>query len=45
MKTKSFQKYLESRLDKEEIAEIEAQAALEIKILKFIQKVVVDTLP
>lgn len=37
MKTKSFQKYLEKRLDKEEIAEIEEQARLEIKIFKSIQ--------
>lgn len=37
MKTKSFQEYLEKRLDKDEIAEIEEQALLEIKILKSIQ--------
>lgn len=34
MKTKSFQKYLEKRLDKDEIAEIEQQAELEIRMLK-----------
>jgi len=38
MKTKSFQKYLEKRLNKEEIAEIEAQAQLEVKTLRYIQK-------
>lgn len=38
MKTKSFQKYLEKRLSKEEIAEIEKQAHLEVKILKSIQQ-------
>ncbi len=37
MKTKSFQKYLEKRLNKKEIAIIEAQAQLEVKILKYIQ--------
>ena len=44
MKTKSFQKYLEKRLDKKEIAEIEKQAALEIEILKNMQCVIRDTL-
>ena len=38
MKTKNFQNYLEKRLDKKEIKEIEAQARLEIKILKAIQE-------
>ena len=33
MKTKSFKEYLEKRLSKKEIAEIEKQAKLEIKIL------------
>jgi len=37
MKTKSFKKYLESRLNKEEIAEIKEQAHLEVKILRSIQ--------
>jgi transcriptional regulator with XRE-family HTH domain len=37
MKTKSFQTYLETRLDKDEIAEIEKQARLEVKVLKSIQ--------
>jgi transcriptional regulator with XRE-family HTH domain len=37
MKRKSFQSYLEKRLNKEEIKEIEEQAELEIKILKAIQ--------
>jgi len=44
MKTKSFKKYLEKRLDKNEIAEIRQQADLEVKILKSIQKVISDTL-
>jgi len=34
MKTKDFQKYLEKRLNKEEIDDIEKQAALEIKYLE-----------
>jgi transcriptional regulator with XRE-family HTH domain len=38
MKTKSFQSYLEKRLDKLEIAELEQQAKLEIKILRSIQE-------
>jgi transcriptional regulator with XRE-family HTH domain len=38
MKTKSFQSYLEKRLDKGEIAEIEKQARLEVKLLKSIQQ-------
>jgi arsenate reductase-like glutaredoxin family protein len=38
MKTKSFRKYLETRLNKEEIAEIEEQAALEVKKLLSMQK-------
>jgi transcriptional regulator with XRE-family HTH domain len=40
MKTKSFQKYLEQRLNKDEIAEIEEQAKLEIKILISIQQLI-----
>ena len=39
MKTKSFKKYLEKRLDKVEIAEIKQQAQLEIKMLKFLLRV------
>jgi adenylyl- and sulfurtransferase ThiI len=38
MKTKSFRKYLETRLNKEEIAEAEEQAALEVKKLLSMQK-------
>jgi len=38
MKTKSFQKYLEQRLNADEIAEIEEQAQLEILIMQAIQK-------
>lgn len=34
MKTKNFKKYLETRLNKQEIAEIEKQARREIKIIK-----------
>jgi hypothetical protein len=37
MKTKSFEKYLEKRLNKEEIAEIEEQAELEIRLPQSIQ--------
>lgn len=43
MKTKSFQKYLEKRLSKKEIAEIEAQAKSEIEILLSLKKRVVNT--
>lgn len=38
MKTKSFQKYIEKRLSKDEIAAIERQIELEVKILHSIQK-------
>ncbi len=44
MKTKSFKKYLESRLNKEEIAEIEEQAHREIKILRILQKCISEAL-
>jgi septum formation topological specificity factor MinE len=37
MERKSFQKYLEKRLTKQEIAEIERQARLEKKILESLQ--------
>ncbi len=40
MKTKSFKKYLEKRLNQEEIAEIEEQVQLEITILKSIQNAI-----
>lgn len=40
MKTKIFKEYLETRLDKDEIAEIEAQARLEIEILQSIQSAI-----
>lgn len=36
MKTKSFQKYIEKRFTREELAQIEAKADLEVKILKSI---------
>lgn len=38
MKTKSFQNYLEKRLDKTEIAEIEKSAKLEFEIMQSFQK-------
>ena len=38
MKTKSFKKYLEKRLDKAEIAEIKEQAQLEVKMLKSLKR-------
>ncbi len=38
MKTKSFQQYLEKRLDKTEIAEIEKLAKLEFEIMKSFQQ-------
>ena len=38
MERKSFQKYLEKRLDKNEIAEIECQAKLEKKVLEGLQQ-------
>ena len=37
MKTKSFKEYLERRLDKEKIAELEKRAHLEVQILKSLQ--------
>jgi DNA-binding Xre family transcriptional regulator len=42
MKTKSFQEYLEKRLNKKEIAEIEEQARLEAKILRSIQRFITE---
>ncbi len=44
MKTKSFRKYLEERLNKNEIADIEAQAELETKILQAMQNIIADTI-
>jgi hypothetical protein len=44
MRTKSFQEYLEKRLSKAEIAEIEEQAKLEIKVLRALQKSISDAL-
>ncbi len=38
MKAKSFQQYLEKRLDKSEIAEIEKLAKLELEFLQSLQK-------
>ena len=37
MKVKSFKKYLEKRLDKQEIAEIEKAARVEFEILSMLQ--------
>lgn len=37
MKTKNFQSYLEKRLNKGEVAEIEAQAKLEFEALSSLQ--------
>ncbi|HEV2600802.1 MAG TPA: helix-turn-helix domain-containing protein [Candidatus Babeliales bacterium] len=42
MKTKSFQTYLEKRLDKNEIADIKQQAQREIKILESFQRMLAD---
>jgi len=44
MKTKSFRAFIETRLSKKEIAEIEAQARLEVKILQSMQKLITDTM-
>lgn len=44
MKTKNFQEYLEKRLDKHEITEIEEQTLLEVKILQSIQKSIADSM-
>jgi len=44
MKTKSFYDILEKRLTKEQIAEIERQAQLEVDILKSIQQVLSETM-
>lgn len=42
MKTKSFQDYLEKRLDKKEIAQIKKQAEREIAIFTSFQKMLAD---
>ena len=44
MRTKSFQDYLEKRLSKDEIAEIEEQAKLEVKVLRALQKNIADAI-
>ena len=36
--TKDFQEYIETRLTKEEIAEIDREVELEVKILRSIQR-------
>ena len=44
MKTKSFQEYIEKRIDKKELAEIYAQAELEVKILRSFHKLITETM-
>jgi hypothetical protein len=44
MRTKNFRTYLETRLNLEEIAEIEKQAELEVKILIWFQQAMSDAL-
>ena len=43
-KTKSFQKYIEKRFSKEELAEIEAEARLEVRLLRSIQNMITNGL-
>jgi hypothetical protein len=38
MKTKNFEEYLNKRLDKKEIAEIEKQADIELDAMKLLQE-------
>jgi hypothetical protein len=38
MKTKSFQEYIEKRLNKEDLAEVYAQAGLEVKNLRSLER-------
>lgn len=42
MKTKSFRDYLEKRLNKKEIAQIQEQAEREVSIFKSFQKMLAD---
>lgn len=44
MKTKSFNAYLEKRLNKDEIADIKKQAQLEVRIFKSLQKLIAETM-
>jgi len=44
MKTRSFRDYLEKRLNKDEIAEIEKLAQIEVDILKSMQKLISDSM-
>jgi transcriptional regulator with XRE-family HTH domain len=44
VKTKSFKTYIEKRLDKDEIAEIEKQAQLEVAILKTLRDIISGTM-
>lgn len=44
MKTKSFRQYLNKRLNADELAHIEQQAAAEIKALQALQRVVMETI-
>ena len=43
-KTKNFQKYIKTRFSKQELADIEAEAALEVRLLRSIQKMITDGL-
>jgi len=43
-KTKSFQEYIETRFSKQELAEIKAEATLEVRLLRSIQKMITDGL-
>ena len=44
MKTKSFKEYIEKRINKKELAEIYAQAELEVKILRSFHKLITETM-
>ena len=44
METKSFQKLVEKRLEKDEIARIEAEAQLEAKVFRSVQQAISDAL-
>lgn len=44
MKTKGFTKYLEKRLNKDEIAKIKEQAEREVRILTSMQKSIADAM-
>lgn len=44
MKTKSFQAYIEKRLTKEELAEIDRQAQIEVDMIRSIQRMLSETM-